>query len=322
MINLNLISNKSIMVTGGAGFIGSEFVRNYSASFKKMYIIDSLTYAGDLKRIDNQLLKDNVEFIKSDIRDVTKYEKTLKDLDYIIHFAAESHVDRSINDGYPFVNSNVLGTYALLEAAREFSKIRTLMVSTDEVYGSIPNGEVNEQAVLAPSSAYSASKASADLFAIAQFLTHKQNIVISRCSNNYGAYQNEEKFIPTIITSLLKKRSVPVYGKGKNIREWIHVSDHCAALLELLTNARTGEIYNIGTGDRLSNLEILGLIAGFLNVKGDYYHYVEDRKGHDFRYSLNSEKITSETGWKPKILLENGLRELVLNYNQYKLEKK
>lgn len=311
----SIMLDKSILVTGGAGFIGSQFVRSYSSIFKKMYIVDSLTYAGDLRRVERNLSESNVFFIQKDIKDLLTEQDIFSNIDYVLHFAAESHVDRSIENGHPFVNTNVLGTYALLEMARKFPKIKTLLVSTDEVYGSIDEGEFDEKANLAPSSAYSASKASGDLFARAQYETHNQFVVISRCSNNYGPFQHEEKFIPKIITKILRNESIPIYGDGKNVREWIHVVDHCSALLELLEKGKSGEIYNIGTGDRKTNLEVIQLIAKLLNNDEFSYHFIEDRKGHDFRYALNSQKIMRETGWSPSIKFEKGIHNLVLNFN-------
>lgn len=316
------LAQKKVLVTGGAGFIGSAFVRKFSSLFKHMYIVDSLTYAGNLMRIHGDISKTNVEFIESDILEVNNYQKIIKELDFVVHFAAESHVDRSIKDGFPFVNTNILGTFTLLENIRINENIKTLVVSTDEVYGSILQGEASESAFLDPSSAYSASKASADLLSLAQFKTHKQNILISRCSNNYGPYQDSEKFIPTVIRSLMRDEPVAIYGDGKNVREWIHVDDHCEALLIILIEGIAGEIYNIGSGSRFTNLEIVELISRLMGLEKYESKFIQDRKGHDFRYSLNSTKIKENFKWSPKVELEEGLKDLILNYEIYQRNMK
>ena len=310
---------KTFLVTGGVGFIGSEFIRNRCASrdFKKIYIVDKLTYAADLKRISSELQLENVELIECDLSDTNSYLLALKESDIVVHFAAESHVDRSIENGFPFIKSNIVGSYSLLEAARVQSVEKVLMVSTDEVYGSIEAGESDETSILFPSSIYSASKASSDLIALAQFKTFKQNVIITRASNNYGKFQDSEKFIPNVIKRALVDQQIPIYGDGRNIREWLHISDHISAINLLLEKGTNGEVYNIGSGDRRSNIEVARLILGLLGKPDSLIEFVEDRKGHDIRYSLNSSKII-KLGWETSIQFENGIKDL-LEYEQSKI---
>ncbi len=297
------MGTSSILITGGAGFIGSEFVRQsvLDSAYDKIYIVDSLTYAADLTRLDGLLSNPKVELIICDINNTRKYEKVLKEVDFIVHFAAESHVDRSNQDGIPFLQSNVVGTFKLLESARQNGKCRILLVSTDEVYGSINHGEFTESSPLRPSSAYSASKTSADLFALAMWKTFKQDIVITRGCNTYGPHQHAEKLIPLTINKLLDGEKAPIYGDGTNIREWIHVSDHARAINLVLKNGKTGEAYNVGSGSRFSNKEVLNRILMKLHLDESSMEYVKDRPGHDFRYALDSRKIKHELGWEPEI---------------------
>ena len=312
-----------VLVTGGAGFIGSEAVRQLVPHdrFKKIFIVDKLTYAGDLNRITNEINKSNVDFIEADVNEVDKYRTVLSECSAVIHFAAESHVDRSIENGMPFLKSNVLGTFSLLNATKDFTQIRNLVVSTDEVYGSFFEGEAKEETILNPSSQYSASKASSDLIAMAQHLTHNQDILITRCSNNYGLYQASEKAIPTFIESALFGRNIPVYGSGINIREWIHVSDHVKGIFKVLDKGNSGEIYNIGTSDRLSNVELAKIILGNLHLNEDKIEFVEDRKGHDLRYALNSSKIRRNLGWEPEIDFYEGITKTIQWYKGNMKEK-
>ena len=304
---------KSILITGGAGFIGSEFVRQIFTQgyYSKIYVLDKLTYASDLRRIENELKDKSVELLEFDVNQTNKYISVLPECAEIVHFAAESHVDRSIAEGFPFLNTNIVGTYNLLEAVRMHSTARTLLVSTDEVYGSIEKLEVSEDFNLNPSSIYSASKASADIIGIANYKTHNQDLVISRCCNNYGPFQNSEKFIPLAIENLISGKNVPVYGNGLNIREWVHISDHVSALLLIMNLGKPGSIYNIGTSDRFSNLELLRLILSELQLDESRIDFVKDRLGHDKRYALNSSKISKELGWKPKIDFKSGIAETV-----------
>ena len=300
-----------VLVTGGAGFIGSEAVRALTSSnlYRKIYVVDKLTYAGDLRRIQHELQNPALEFIECDVNEVDKYRMALKDCSNVIHFAAESHVDRSISNGSPFISSNISGTYSLLAATREFPSIRTLIVSTDEVYGSLAHGEACESSALNPSSVYSASKAAADLLALAHVGTYGQDIVITRCCNNYGPWQDVEKVIPTFISNILSGGDLPVYGSGENVREWIHVSDHVVAILIALKSGIPGETYNIGTGIRLSNLELAGKLLSFDGVSVSKIRHVDDRLGHDFRYAITSEKIRHSLGWEPKFDFDFGLKE-------------
>lgn len=305
-------------MTGGAGFIGSEFVRQIclDSSVNRVWILDKLTYAGDLNRIRAELALEKVTLIEADLCESDKYSVELAKADVLVHFAAESHVDRSIRNGLPFIESNVLGTYSLLEAARSNLALRIIHVSTDEVYGSIKNGDSSEIDILKPSSAYSSSKASSDLIALAQRHTFGQKITVTRCCNNYGPWQDREKVIPTFILSALQGFSMPIYGSGMNIREWIHVSDHVKAILHLININCESEIVNVGTADRLTNLELAGIIASELGLVEDYLNYVDDRPGHDFRYALNSDRI-KDLGWAPKKSIGVGLAETVSWYREH-----
>jgi dTDP-glucose 4,6-dehydratase len=307
------LSEKSILVTGGAGFIGSEYIRrrNFFQDFKKIWILDKLTYAADLSRIDDSLANSKIELIQADLCETSKYRSAINEADLVVHFAAESHVDRSISNGLPFVETNVVGTYSLLEAARNSEVERVLVVSTDEVYGSIQEGEASENSPLNPSSAYSATKAAADLIALAQFHTYNQDIVITRSTNNYGKFQNNEKFIPNMLHRLLNNQNVALYGDGSNIREWLHISDHVSALDLVLKMGDSGAVYNIGSGMRISNRELTALILAKLSMGFDRVQEVEDRQGHDFRYSLDSTKIRNGLGWRPTVNFDDGIRDLI-----------
>jgi len=314
---------KNIFVTGAAGFIGSEFARQaYNLdSFDKIFLLDSLTYAADLDRLSEILDKPNVHLIEANINDANSYHSALADCEYAVHFAAESHVDKSINSGHAFVDTNIVGSYIFLESCRRVNNLRTLFVSTDEVYGSIETEEADETAKLNPSSIYSASKTASDLLALANYVTHSQNVLITRCCNNFGPYQHKEKFIPTVINNLLLNKNVPIYGSGKNIREWIHVSDHVSALFTLLDFGKVGEVYNIGTSERVSNLDIFNTLAKYLNFGSEKIEYVTDRKGHDFRYSINSSKLRKDFGWVPEFNLQEGLLSTLNWYRDWQTEK-
>ena len=316
------MKSSSILITGGAGFIGSEFVRQAAANpdYEKIFIVDSLTYAGDLSRLEGLLTNSRVELITCDINSTETYKKVLKEVRFIAHFAAESHVDRSNQDGIPFLQSNVVGTFKLLESARENGKCRTLLVSTDEVYGSIKEGEFTESSPLKPSSAYSASKTSADLFGLAMWKTFKQDVLITRGCNTYGPQQHMEKLIPLTIDRLLNGKKAPIYGDGTNIREWIHVSDHAHAINLVLKKGKTGEIYNVGTGSRYSNRDILNRILQKMNLDESSIEYVSDRPGHDFRYALDSGKIQRELDWQPAVDFSVGLDKTIDWYVGRKME--
>jgi dTDP-glucose 4,6-dehydratase len=293
-------SDSSILVTGGAGFIGSDLVRKLDQfeTFKRIYVVDSFTYAADIRRLEN--VSSNVEIIKTDVSEIRNYRLALSECQYVVHMAAESHVDRSIANGSKFVSSNILGSYVVLEECRKYPEILLVHVSTDEVYGSKSEGESAETDNLNPSSAYSASKASSDLLVLANFKTHQQRIVVTRCTNNFGPFQNGEKFLPTVINNALLGRAIPIYGNGLNQREWIHVSDHNDAILALIGKYKAGEVFNIGSGVRVSNLQLASDVLKILSMSDALITFVEDRKGHDFRYALDSSKIKKFTGWQPQ----------------------
>ncbi len=312
-----VLSKSKILVTGGAGFIGANFVNKLflEKHCKKVYVIDSLSYAADLRRLNDVMSE--IEFIQADLNELDHYSKLLFDIDFVVNFAAQTHVDKSIENGFEFIRSNIMGSYTLFEGCRKHSKIKLIHISTDEVYGSFPSGEAREDASLRPSSIYSATKTSSDLLALANNITHKQPMVITRCTNNFGPYQNSEKFIPTIINNLLLDNKVPIYGSGLNSREWIHVSDHNSAILSIMNKYISGSVFNIGSGKRISNYDLAVKITQLLHKSIDLLEFVEDRKGHDFRYALNSSKIESLVGWNPKISFDAGLKETVSWYKDW-----
>jgi len=303
-------------VTGGAGFIGSNYVEHL---FKKVAgvtavtIYDKFTYAAN--PINYQEFIDDPRFtvIEGDICDLRFLENSMESHDYVVHFAAESHVDRSINDASVFVQTNVLGTFNVLEAARNAGVKTMINVSTDEVYGSLPEGSAVENWPLEPNSPYAASKASSDLLARSYFVTHGLDVRTTRCCNNYGKYQYPEKVIPVFINKLRSREKLPIYGNGENVREWIHVSDHVKGIQIVLEKGTPGEIYNIGTGSHLSNNDLATAILNLMGKSGDMKSYVKDRQGHDFRYSVDSLKIGA-LGFQPSITLEVGLEETIKWY--------
>jgi dTDP-glucose 4,6-dehydratase len=303
-----------ILVTGGAGFIGSNFVRRILdgtfSGFSKVSVLDKLTYAGTLTNLAN-LPSDSFEFIKGDICDAELVGKLVKDHDFVVNFAAESHVDRSIYGAKDFVVTNVLGTMTLLDAVRASNVKTYLQVSTDEVYGSITSGSWPETDPLLPNSPYAASKAAADLICRSYFKTHSLDIRITRCSNNYGRNQFPEKVIPLFITNLIDNERIPVYGTGQNVRDWLHVDDHCEGIYLVLTKGKSGEIYNIGGGTELTNMELTQEILNLMGKNESSIKFVEDRKAHDLRYSVDIRKISIELGYKPKVNWETGLKETV-----------
>jgi dTDP-glucose 4,6-dehydratase len=288
-----------ILVTGGAGFIGSEFVRSllqnkyseFGLNPSEVIVIDALTYAGNLDNLAEISNDPMFEFVHGNITNLQLMQEISKGCDLIVNFAAESHVDRSIENPAIFIETNVLGTYTVLEVARRNKVKRVIQVSTDEVYGSISKGSWDEDSPLEPNSPYSASKASADLLARSYVKTFGLDVIVTRCCNNYGPYQNPEKLIPLLITKILQGEDLPIYGDGKNIREWIHVSDHARALAFLSQKANYGEIYNIGSGEEFSNIEIAEKILDVMKSKVSKIKFVEDRMGHDLRYSLDSGKL-------------------------------
>lgn len=310
-----------ILVTGAAGFIGSNYVRraidHSLEGISSVIAVDSLTYAGVMENLTKVLPSESFSFIHGDIRDVELVSGLLKDVDAVINFAAESHVDRSIQGAAEFVSTNMAGVQVLLDAIKSSGKkIRFVQVSTDEVYGSIDEGSWDENCPLLPNSPYSASKAGGELLARSYYRTHDMDVVITRCSNNYGTHHFPEKLIPLFITNLLEGKKVPVYGDGKNVRDWLHVDDHCRGIHAVLMKGKSGEVYNIGGGRELNNLQITKLILEAMGMDESSIEYVEDRKGHDLRYSVDWTKIKRELGYEPRVGFEDGLRETIKWYRE------
>jgi dTDP-glucose 4,6-dehydratase len=305
------------LVTGGCGFIGSNFIRHMLEKYPDYFItnLDSLTYAGNPQNLTDISNNTHYNFVKGDICDKNVVAVVLKknNIDTIIHFAAESHVDRSISDASSFIKTNVLGTFTLLNQARKLGIRRFIHVSTDEVYGSINEGSFSERDILNPSSPYSSSKASSDLLARSYFITHHLPVIITRCTNNFGPYQYPEKLIPFFITNLLNGKNVPLYGSGLNVRDWIYVLDHCVAIDLALHSGEPGQIYNIGSGEEISNIEITKKIIKILGTDESLIEYVQDRLGHDFRYSLDFTKLRM-LGWKPTYKFDTALEGTVQWY--------
>jgi dTDP-glucose 4,6-dehydratase len=300
-----------ILVTGGAGFIGSNFIRCVLAAHQDYELInyDKLTYAGNLANLEEIAENPNYTFIKGDICDAAAVEAAMRGCDAVVHFAAESHVDRSIYEPAPVIDTNIKGTFALLEVARALRIERFLQVSTDEVYGDLPPGAfADEASPLQPSSPYSASKAAADLLVLSYVRTYGFPAVITRSSNNYGPYQFPEKFLPLMITNALDQKQLPIYGDGKQVRDWLHVEDNCGGILRVLEKGRPGEVYNIGGLDIEENVTIARRVLHLMNRPESLLSYVKDRPGHDRRYALRCQKIQDELRWKPVISLESGLR--------------
>jgi len=308
-----------VLVTGGAGFIGSNFVRRIVdgtfSGITSVTVLDKLTYAGSLKSLAD-LPHESFEFIHGDICDAGLVANLSKRHDAVVNFAAESHVDRSINGSREFVLTNVLGTQTLLDAARMGSVQTFVQISTDEVYGSIAEGSWSEDRPLLPNSPYSASKASADLLARSFHQTYGMDVRITRCSNNYGPYQYPEKIIPLFVTNLIDGRKVPVYGSGQNVRDWLHVDDHCRAIHAVLLQGKSGEIYNIGGGTELSNLALTNSILEQMQATESSIEYVADRLGHDQRYSVDASKLERELGITPLVGFEQGLKETIEWYRE------
>lgn len=305
-----------LLVTGAAGFIGSNFVRMIAKGelhgVSGVKVLDKLTYAGVKANLDSAADLSRYEFIEGDICDPKAVSDLLEEVDAVVNFAAESHVDRSISGAADFVRTNIVGVQVLLEAIKASGReIRFLQVSTDEVYGSIESGSWTEDWPLQPNSPYSASKASGELLARSYNKTHGMNVVITRCSNNYGTHHFPEKLIPLFITNLIEGKKVPVYGTGENVRDWLHVDDHCRGIHSVLMNGRSGEVYNIGGGRELTNNEITSLILEAMGADESSIEYVEDRKGHDLRYSVDWTKINRELGYEPKVKFEDGLKETI-----------
>ena len=310
-----------VLVTGGAGFIGSNFIRHLLATEPACRVVnlDKLTYAGNLENLADVERDPRYRFVKGSICDALLVDELLgEEFDALINFAAESHVDRSIQDARAFAETNVLGTQTILEACRRHQIPRMMQVSTDEVYGSLgPSGHFVEESPLHPNSPYAASKAAADLLAAAYFHTYGLPVIITRSSNNYGPYQFPEKVIPLFITNALADEPLPLYGDGLNIRDWLHVWDHCEALALVLKNGVAGEIYNIGGNCERANIDVAQLILSTLGKPDTLIAHVKDRLGHDRRYALDTSKVERALGWKPRIPFETGLKETVRWYEDH-----
>ena len=306
-------------VTGGAGFIGSNYVRmlltEKLGAVTSVTVLDNLTYAGKLSNLDGVKHDSRFKFIKGDISDKNLIRKILESDDVLVHFAAESHVDKSIDKPSVFAATNILGTQSLLDVSLEKGIQLFLHVSTDEVYGSISTGHSTEESNLLPNSPYSASKAASDLIVRSYVQTYGLDARITRCSNNYGPNQNREKFIPTVLGSLFSGGKIPVYGNGKNVREWIHVEDHCLGIQNVIQSGVKGEIYNIGSEESHTNLEVIYLLAKNLGINNFEIEFVKDRKGHDFRYSLDSSKIRTKLNFKPTKQIETSIKEFAHLYS-------
>ena len=309
-----------IVVTGGAGFIGSNFVRMAlkgqfpGLEVGQLTVLDALTYSGTLTNLEEVAGDPRYRFEKADIRDREALNRILPGHDAIVHFAAESHVDRSVLDASIFVETNVLGTQRLLDAALHLGISRFVHVSTDEVYGSIDEGEWDEDEPLLPNSPYAASKAGSDLIVRSYHRTHGLNVSITRCSNNYGPHHFPEKVIPLFVTNLIDGLPVPLYGDGQNRRVWLHVDDHCRGIALVLQKGRPGEIYNIGGGTELSNRELTDMLLAATGRDESFVTYVEDRKGHDRRYCVSIDKISHELGYAPQVPFAEGLADVVQWY--------
>lgn len=308
-----------ILITGGAGFIGANFIHYMINKYPEYKIVnlDLLTYAANLDNLKDIENNKNYKFVQGDISDV-KFIDTLfnnEKFDIVINFAAESHVDKSINNPDEFMKSNILGTFVLLEASKKYNVKRYHQISTDEVYGDLPLDKKNilftEDTPLNPSSPYSTSKASADMLVKSYYRTYNMPVTISRCSNNYGPYQHTEKLIPLIITKCMKGEKIPVYGNGQNVRDWLHVYDHCSAIDKIIHQGNIGEVYNIGGHSEKSNIEVVKIILSLLKKSEDLITFVKDRAGHDLRYAIDSSKLESELNWNRKYNFEDGISETV-----------
>jgi dTDP-glucose 4,6-dehydratase len=310
-----------LLVTGGAGFIGSNFIRYFLRTHPDAHIVnlDKLTYAGNLDNLSEIETHSNYTFVRGDVADSELVSNILSpSIDAIVHFAAETHVDRSIVDAQAFVRTNVLGTYTLLDAAKRNRIGRFLHISTDEVYGSLElDASANEQSQIQPNSPYAASKAASDMFARSFWQTYQFPVIITRCSNNYGPYQFPEKLIPLMITHALHDKKLPVYGDGFNERDWLFVEDHCRAIERVLEGGRPGEVYNIGFGRPVKNLEVVRLLLQIMKKSEELIEFVPDRPGHDRRYALDTRKIRAELGWEPIVGLEQGLARTVEWYRSH-----
>jgi dTDP-glucose 4,6-dehydratase len=295
-----------MLVTGGAGFIGCNFVRLAAALGYDITVIDKLTYAGSLRNLDD--VKSRIKFFKGDIGSDHDVSAAMEGVDTVVNFAAETHVDRSIKDPLPFIETNVLGTHVILNEARKHDIKKFVHISTDEVYGSINHGVFKEGDTLDPKNPYSATKAAAEHLVLSYVNTYGMKATVTRSSNNYGPYQNPEKFIPKIITNAMQDKPIPVYGNGTNIRDWIYVEDNCSGIIAVVENGATGEIYNIGGGQEKTNIDVVKTILNIMGKPETLIHFISDRPGHDFRYALDSSKV-KRLGWKPHYDFEAGLRK-------------
>lgn len=306
-----------VLVTGGAGFIGSNFVRRVIdgslSGIENITVLDKLTYAGTLTNLST-LSPDTYTFIQGDICDAELVARIVPGHDAIINFAAESHVDRSISNARDFVMTNVVGTQTLLQVALKHDITTFIQISTDEVYGTINSGSWREDFPLLPNSPYAASKASADLICRSYHRTHGLDVRVTRCSNNYGPHQFPEKVIPLFVTNLIDGKKVPLYGTGENIRDWLHVDDHCRGIHTVLMKGKAGEIYNIGGGKEISNRQLTNLLLNAMGKDENSINYVEDRLGHDLRYSVDISKISTELGYSPQILFDDGIQSTIKWY--------
>ena len=320
--NIRILDEGStILITGGMGFIGSNFIKFMLENYpENNYVnIDKLTYAGNPENLCDIEHFDNYKFIRCDICDHEKVSEAMKGIDAVVHFAAESHVDRSLENAGDFIQTNFFGSYVLLEAALRCSVKRFIMISTDEVYGDIQPGSFSvESDILLPRNPYSASKVAADRLAYSYHEAFQLPVIITRSSNNYGPFQFPEKLIPHFITNLIQGHKVPLYGDGLNIRDWLFVNDNCSAIAEVLMRGKNGEVYNIGGGNERTNIEITRSLLSILEMDDSMIQYVQDRKGHDRRYALDSNKITRELGWMPTMDFEKGIKETVNWYTQNK----
>ena len=313
-----------LLVTGGAGFIGSHFVRSAlrgefpDLAGAEITVLDKLTYSGNRANLAPVADDRRLTFVRGDICDAPLVDRLMPGHDAVLHFAAETHVDRSIDAAAAFVVSNVHGTLVLLDAAVRHRISRFVHVSTDEVYGSIDSGAWSEGCPVSPSSPYSATKAGSDLLALAYHRTHGLSVTVTRCSNNYGPYQVPEKMIPLFVTNLLDGRTVPLYGDGGNVRDWVHVADHCRAVALVLAGGRAGEVYHIGGGTELTNTALTGRLLQLCGAGWDRVDHVADRKGHDRRYALDSRRIMTELGYRPRVPFDDGLAATVAWYRTHR----
>jgi dTDP-glucose 4,6-dehydratase len=313
-----------LLVTGGAGFIGSHYVRSVLSGAwggtvpDRVVVLDKFTYAGNIENLAPVLEDERLRVVEGDILDRPQVDRLMAEVDAVVHFAAESHVDRSILGAADFVMTNVVGTQTLLDSAFRTGIGRFVHVSTDEVYGSIEEGSWDEEQPLEPNSPYSASKASSDLLARAYHRTHALPVCVTRCSNNYGPYQFPEKVIPLFVTNLIDGADVPLYGEGANVRDWLHVDDHCRAIHLVLEGGRPGEVYNIGGGTEMSNKELTGLLLEATGTGWDRVQRVTDRLGHDLRYSVDITKISTELGYQPQVPFTDGLADTVAWYREHR----